>query len=521
MRKRLLRVLAGAVSLMLFTASFTACSGGSTNGKEKDTQNAATVEEKKPLAPVDLVWYVVADPHKDQKMVDDEVNKRLKNDLNCTVKLNFTSWTEWQTKYNLLLASGEKIDMIFSATWANFTKYARGGAFMDLKEMLPKYAPKTWAAVPKEDWQWVTYNGKIFAVPCTTYEFTPSGLYYREDLRKKYNLPEIKDVASIEAYLDGIKKNEKGMTPIGGNPNNEIYSIFLNSAKFESIQGSETSLLQATSYNTPRDIVAFPMTSQFEDYVKKMKEWADKGYWSKDAISSKASPQNEMNAGKAAMAWMNPATARGKFQGYEKDHPDWEMGYFPLSRMKGYVMPNSPINNGMSIPKSAANPERSLMVLDLFRNDLNYWRLTTWGIEGYHWQVSDDGKKKISPANGQDPKVNPGFWTTSWGWNVDKNNLPPEKDWKGWDTLNNEFQGMKKPNIFAGIYIDYDPIKTEQAAINDVKSKYEGALIMGLVPDPDKTLKEYREKLKAAGLDKYVTEIKKQVDQYFTEVGVK
>ncbi len=34
------------------------------------------------------------------------------------------------------------------------------------------------------------------------------GFTYREDLRKKYNLPEITDIASMEAYFAGIKEYE-------------------------------------------------------------------------------------------------------------------------------------------------------------------------------------------------------------------------------------------------------------------------------------------------------------------------
>ncbi len=511
--------LAVFISLIILATSLSACGGKTEDSSSTGSKDGVTDPSK--LSPVELVWYVVGDPHKDQKMVDDEVNKKLKKGLNTTIKLKFIGWVEWQSKYNLLLTSGEKIDMIFASTWANFTKYARAGAFKDVKELLPKYAPKTWASIPKDDWRWVTYNGKIYAIPCTSEEYTPSGFFYREDLRKKYNLPEIKDVASIEAYLDGIKKNEKGMVPFGGNPNDEVYSLFFNSNKFEAVQGNEFSILQARSYDTPMDIVAYPMTQEFEDYVKMMKQWADKGYWSRDAISSKTAPIDEMKAGKSAVAWMNPSTARGDMLGFKKDHPDWEMGYFPFTRLKGYAIPNSPINNGMAIPKSAANPERSLMVLDKFRNDIDYWRLTTWGIEGYHWSLSEDGKTKLMPAKGQDPKVNPGFWTTSWGWNVAKNDLPPDKDWDGWKPLNDEFKSMTKPNIFAGVFIDYDSVKTENAAINDLKSKYETPLALGLVPDPEKTLNEYRDKLKAAGIDKFTEEVKKQVAQYFEEVGVK
>jgi putative aldouronate transport system substrate-binding protein len=506
-------------SVVLATIMMTAVLAGCKNNSKPEVKETVTESEK--LSPVKLKWYVVGDPHKDQKMVDEEVNKKLQKDLNCTMELNFTSWNEWTTKYNLLLSSGEPIDMIFASVWADFTKFARAGAFKDLNTLLPKYAPQTWSTVPKEDWQSVTLNGKIYAVPCTAPEYTPSGLFYREDLRKKYNLPEIKDLNSLEAYMDGIKKNETTMIPFSGNPANEIGTIFFNSAKFESVQGSEQSLLQAKSYNTPRDIVAYPFTQEFNAFVKKTKSWADKGYWSKDSISSKATTIDGMKTGKGAMAWMNPSGARGNFVGFKKDHPDWEMGYFPLSDLKGYVVPNSPINNGMAIPKSASNAERSLMVLEKFRNDIDYWRLTTWGIEGYHWQLSEDKQYKISPAAGQDPKVNPGFWTTSWGWNVEKNNLKQKDDWSGWDPLNAKFKNASKTNIFAGIYLNYDNVKAENAAINDVNSKYRLPLQMGLVVDPEKGLKEYQDKLKAAGIDKFIEEVKKQANQYFDEIGVK
>ncbi|WP_240344253.1 extracellular solute-binding protein [Paenibacillus sp. SYP-B3998] len=71
--------------------------------------------------------------------------------MNTTVKLNFTTWNDWSTKYNLLLTAGEKIDMIFVSSWAGYFKYAKQGAFMDLTSLIPKYAPQVQKQVPAQD----------------------------------------------------------------------------------------------------------------------------------------------------------------------------------------------------------------------------------------------------------------------------------------------------------------------------------------------------------------------------------
>ena len=133
---------------------------------------------------VELEWYLLGDASKDQKQVVDEWNKMLEKDLNTTVKLNFTTWTDWQTKYNLLLASGEKIDMIFAFSWADYYKLANQGAFLPLGDLLPAYAPETWKNVPKQDWDEATVKGSIYAVPATYPEYTPDGLVYRDRLEE-------------------------------------------------------------------------------------------------------------------------------------------------------------------------------------------------------------------------------------------------------------------------------------------------------------------------------------------------
>ncbi|MBW7456156.1 extracellular solute-binding protein, partial [Paenibacillus sepulcri] len=399
-----------AISLTLTAALLAACSnGGSNNGgsnaaaSEPPDGNASTTnaQSQDPAKPdtskkVELIWYLLGDAHADTPKVLDEWNKMLEKDLNTTVKLNFTSWNEWQSKYNLLLASGEKVDMLFASSWADFYKYSKQGAFMDLTDLLPTYMPQTWEQVPKEDWDTATVGGKIYAVPNTNPEYTPNGLVYREDWREELNLPEITDLDSIEAYLDGVKANKKGVTPIGGKAWNEVYTLFQDYYDFK-IYGGESSVIASSSYDNPRDIVAYPFTTQFEEYVKRMKTWADKGFWASNTLSSQTEAGDLIKAGTGAVYWRNAPGAGGFITDVSKTNPDYKLGYFPFTRFHNYSIPTLPMANAMAIPKSAQNAERSLMVLDKLRNDPTYFRLMTYGIEGTHYSIEADGKTFVSP----------------------------------------------------------------------------------------------------------------------------
>jgi putative aldouronate transport system substrate-binding protein len=523
--------LTAVVPLTLTAALMSACSGGgnsnegASNTPAGGSSPAAGTEAADPGKPdtskkVELVWYLLGDAHPDTPKVLAEWNKMLEKDLNTTVKLNFTSWNEWQSKYNLLLASGEKIDMLFASSWADFYKYAKQGAFLDLTDLLPTYAPQTWQEVPKEDWNTATVGGKIHAVPNTNPEYTPNGLVYREDWREELNLPEIKDLDSIEAYLDGVKKNKQGVTPIGGKAWNEVYTLFQDYYDFK-IYGGESSVIASTSYDHPRDIVAYPFTTQFEEFVKRMKTWADRGFWASNTLSSQTEAGDLIKAGTGAVYWRNAPGAGGFITDVSKTNPDIKLGYFPFTRFHNYAIPTLPMANAMAVPKSAQNPERSLMVLDKLRNDPTYFRLMTYGIEGTHYSLDADGKTIITPPAGvtvgKDWK---NYDIASWGWRYKPNMLATKGGWAGMDALNAEFAAESKPNIFDPITMDYAPVKAQQAAVNQVIKQYGQPLMMGLVADPEKSLETYRSKLKAAGVDKLLEYVKEQANAYFDEKGI-
>lgn len=520
------------VSTAIMASMLAACGSGNNSNTNSNTgtnaeasantgsNNKADAKTPDTSKKVELTWYLLGDPAKDQAKVTAELNKMLQQDLNTTIKLNFTTWTDWQTKYNLLLASGEKIDMIFASSWADFYKFANQGAFMPLNDLLPTYAPATWSSISEQDWKEATVNDKIYAVPATYPEYTPDGIVYRDDWRQELGLPEITDVNSIEAYLDGVKKS-KGVTPINGKAYNEVFTMFKAFQGYQQI-GGDSGVIVSKSYDTPRDIVAYPFTPEFEEWVKKMKTWAEKGFWKSDTLSDQKEAGDAIKTGQGAVYWRNAPGAGGFITGLQSSNPDIKMNYFPFSRFHGLTTPTLSVNNAMAIPKSAPNAERSLMVLDKLRNDPKYYDLFNYGIEGTHYSMDADGKHIVTPPAGLEAKGFVGYDIATWGVRVESMERKKQAGgWEGFDALLEEFKSQSKPNIFAQVIMDYAPVKSQQAAVNSVIQQYGMPLMMGLVPDVDKAIATYRKQLEAAGVNDVLKYVQEQANKTFDAQGIK
>ena len=167
----------------------------------------ASAEEALP----EVVVYMMGDKPADCDMVMEKVNEILKKELGCTMSMNFVGWADWGTAYQLLLTGGNKIDLIYNASWASDKDYARQGAFMDLTDLVEENAPELWDMIPMEAWNFATIpteNGDvIYCIPTAYVNYTSTGIIYRQDLCEKYNLPAPDSIENAYLYQKGVKEN--------------------------------------------------------------------------------------------------------------------------------------------------------------------------------------------------------------------------------------------------------------------------------------------------------------------------
>ena len=85
------------------------------------------------------------------------------------MKINYIGFGDWTSKYPLILAAGEGIDWIFTASWSFYAQEAGKGAFKALDtDTLKKYMPRHYAITPSDAWNQTLVKGKMYMIPSST-----------------------------------------------------------------------------------------------------------------------------------------------------------------------------------------------------------------------------------------------------------------------------------------------------------------------------------------------------------------
>ncbi len=463
---------------------------------------------------VELQFYMLGDAPVDLPLIEAEINKMLVEDLNATVKFNFTTWTDWEQKYRLLLTSGQPVDLIFTAEWTQYQAYAKNGAFLALDDLLPKVAPKLYAFVPQEMWDAVRIDGKIQTVPATWKEYVTFGNVWREDLREKYNLPIPDSLENVEKYLAGIKQNEPDMIPLAANGlfHTPGYYDFKYEPAGVASYGFPYGLY--IPYDDPSNVQQFWGSERHLEDLLVMKRWMDNGYISRNVLTTQDTAHTMLVTGKSAlMMGDNPNRWNSTNQDMKSTHPDWELGYYPYPLKKGYATPVHPIHNGFAIPISSQNPERALAFYELMVTDKRYNWLTQYGIEGTHFQVTEDGYYEGLSDSFKREGMN------GWAWRNPEYMLFDES-FEAVNEIFHELDKIAKPDIFTGFAEDWTPYQAERAALEQVRQQYLHPLEVGLVDDVEAGLRTFMEKAKEAGLETIQKSYTEQWLNYLKEAGI-
>jgi putative aldouronate transport system substrate-binding protein len=510
-----------ATSAPAATQAATAATQAATETPAATTAPAIDTSKK-----VELKLFQISDAPLNQADTDAffaALNAKMEKDLNATIKISFAAGNDYQNNYSLALASGENYDLIYSADWLLYSQYAKKGAFLDLTNLIPTYAPDIQKTMPASSWDGVKIDGKIMGIPSQARSYSESCFMYREDLRVKYNLPEIKDLDTVEAYLAGVKKNVPDMVPSDDYQAQVFNCMWLPSTQYQvvDVAGDNQSNFVIDPAN-PRVLLETIETPEFKAMLPRMKKWADEGFWSQSALSSLEWGEFPLLNGKAC------ATFNGQFPNdtdqvpqLEKDHPGWKIGFFEWNRLnpKSVVTGQGPTSNMLSVTLKAANPERALMLVNLCQTNPEYYMLTQYGIKDTNYTMTADNQ--ISFGSIDLAKHSPSAFFPAGATSNDA--LKPKKA-DAWPTYYDRIAqdvALTKPSILAGFVLDTQPIQTQYTAINDAKTQYGNPLMIGLVPDVDAAYKTFLDQSKAAGLDACRDEIQKQLNAFLDSRGVK
>lgn len=514
------KALSLALGLALCLSLLAGC-GGSDNAASTDSSAAASTAQttasssvaeatKTALEHVELNWYIIGKPQKDTELVEDAVEKYLKDTLNCRINLNYFDWGAYEQKMNVMIATGDKFDLCFTANWQlNFIQNAGKGAWADLTNLLDEYAPN----VKQKYAQYLDackVKGKLYGIPYNMSGFGAQGaVYIRQDMIDKYKLDinTLKKYEDLEPFFDQIVANEKGMTPLCFAGGTGLFNYWFDQPDMSIPSlGVKFDDQSCTVVNTDND----PLSVKDRELLRK---WNQKGYIRKDAVSIK-DVHAEMKTKKYV------ANIGGYVPGWLENYENnWGLDCVavPLGS-KPLLNTTSITQSCVAVSSTSPNPERAVMLLEQVNTDPKLLNLLGFGIEGKHYQIVDDSDPVIKIFKQPD-----GVTTETNGYKTNMEWMFGDP-WMLFSDVPNrkelvEAQKKATENCIVspinGFTFDNSPVKTQVAQLTAVYNEYKnawGSGNMDLAKFPT-----YQDRLNKAGLEDVRKEMQKQIDEWKTK----
>lgn len=480
------------LSMVALVAAAALTVTGCGTGKNK------TAEADDMSQPYEIQWYFIGNPgQSDMAAVEEELNKVLKEKINATVKMNSFAWGTYEDKVNMMLAGGESLDLVYTSSGVlNYSLNAAKGAFVALNDLLDRNAPETKEILGDQFITGASVDGKLYALPVNKDKAHNFGFVYRKDLAEKYNfdMDSVKNYEDLEPYLKVIKEKEPDVTPLGlagGRLPSTLLDFDFIGYPIGFEEGSDS-----------EQVVNYVETDAYYQACKLAERYFNAGYVRKDcAVATNFGSLQKDGGFFVSLEQCKP----GKADEISSNSNGYVYAQKDLTEPR--MMSTDATGSMMAIPINCKNPDRVMKFLNLMYTDQEVINLIVNGIEGKHYNKVSD--------NRIEPIADSGYTQAAYQWmfgNVSLDYLlPAEKD--------DKFEKLQKYNEEAagaktlGFAFDSEPVRTEVAAIENVKSEFTMPLETGSV-DVDSYIAQYRDKLKKAGIDRVMEEVQKQYDAW-------
>ncbi len=447
---------------------------------------------------------------KDLQMVEDALNEITIPEINVKVTLYPISIGEHQSKYNMMISSGEKLDLICVLFDGGPGIYVNKGQLLELDELFEKYGADVEAA------EGVAmaggyFNGKLYAIPDEEFMGRRYGFVGRQDILDKYEFDEYEDATyeDLDAFFARVKAGEGEDFYIFNNVGG--VSTIGNFMLTDKLGASTASGVLMNGGRDDTQITNLYATEEYKEHLKWMRKWYEAGYFPKDCITMTDSQVDLMRSGHYLGCFNSVSPIMDSL----------------CTQDYGYLMKSIYITDiyaatelyqisQWGLPITCENPEKTMEFVNLMFKDVNVANLLRYGIEDVHW-VKTDKEGIITFPEGLD--ANTCGYVNTLGLYGDKSRIYQ------WEPAEPEiFEDLREYNAqilnsadkqskALGYCFNTEPVQAEYAAVSTVVGQYVPALETGSV-NPDVVLPEFLEALEAAGIQECIAENQKQLNQW-------
>ncbi|OPH46578.1 sugar ABC transporter substrate-binding protein [Paenibacillus ferrarius] len=520
-----LKTVLSAVLMSSVVISAAACSSDknatSTPGVSTGTTPAAS-QASGPLIELKAIT-MGAEPASGMANFYKKLDELTKKDFNATVRFTFIPWGDEKNQISRAIVAKE-YDLYVGGAWSDFKNFAVKNAFADLTPFLkntPKLTERYGDILDR-----LKIDGKNYGIPQLSKPGIAAGegMLFREDLRKKWGLPEITNLETAEKYLYKAKQ-EFPDTPmiIDKRAVNNVWAMVAGN-KYLTVTSLNGTVLTVASVDEPYKAMSIYDTPEFKQVLGYVKKWYDDGIIAHDVLASQGNEGDKtkelMKAGKKPLEFNNQfyAVSSNYIATIKDAHPEFELNWVDFSMMnpKTIFLPShsNETTTMISVGAQSKNVETALKFIEKAHVDQTYYNLLSFGVEGENYKMVNGAVS----SEGIDAKNKKPAWTgLSDGFMNPEPKYPAE--WQGiYEKLKSAGEALVpslKMNPYEGFVFNTSELAAENSSLETVRTQFALPLVVGMVKkNQEADLEALKQQLKGAGFDKYMAALQKQLDTF-------
>lgn len=466
----------------------------------KETEGTSAGSETAEKEPVTLKFYTLVTEQADQDAVFDELNKYLQEKLNTTVEWHFLGG-EFADKMNVIINSGEEYDACFTSNWSNdYLANVAKEAFVDISGMLSDY-PALYESMPEAFWSAATVNGGIYGVPNQQIAARQIAANAPTEFLEGtgYTIEELATADSLLDTVDYLKAAKEQYGAMFGGVDMSQVAYYLGYEMVNSVFSGA-----AVKYGDQEcKVVNLYATEEFKSLCKELAEIYEMGLFDEQNAVDSDYAFSQRSAKRVSLIYTGTMKPGGDIEESNK----WGYSMAAGGAGTAYLTTGGIIATLWGISNTSQHPERVLEVIELLATDEYAMNLISYGIEGVHYEFTDDTKTTIRSIDGAG-------YAPSMSWalgNVFKTYVYEGQPADVWEQTA-ELNASADVSPLMGYTYSVANVDLETTNVETVVRTY-SALLTGTV-DVDATIENLLADMEVAGIDTIIEDAQAQIDAF-------
>ncbi len=421
-------------------------------------------------------------------LVNDAMNSYLAQQLGLRVKLMPYELQSMMRRIN----TKQQLDLTYCGNLSQIQLMQSSGMLVPLDALLEQNGQEILSAIPAEYYDFSRISGSLYAMPTNKERFRINVFEYNKDIADQYglDLSGVQGLDDLSAVFADLQAKTGEVSPIALVP----YYLYFDQVD---TLGDHLGVLTAQSGTT---VVNLYETAQFCDFIRLIRQWQQAGYLYPNSEESDTILYY-LRSGKVlgCITTGKPgfAVQERRLSGCNIDSVDLGPAYFSDDTLT---------RAWYAIPSTAKNPSLSMKLMELLYSDPYLADLLLYGIEGSHYQLNGENQV-IRRENSGYYGVNGWAYCNAYCAHTEQGQS--KSYWQDIEDLNR----AAAVSPAWGFSFDSSAVSEERYRCEEVVNQYLNLLYSGAL-EPEPLLQEFQAELRAAGIERIITEKQRQLDAY-------